>query len=121
MEKPANSLDCLLDIVPTFHPLQSYLTILKVEGKFILVGVASKPLQFDSADLILWKKTVTGSYVGSMEKSQELLGFWGQKGLTSVLELVKIDYESGAFEKMERNDTRCRFVLDVGGSSSNLG
>lgn len=56
-----------------------------------------------------------------MEKSQELLGFWGQKGLTSVLELVKIDYESGAFEKMERNDTRCRFVLDVAGSSSNLG
>lgn len=53
-----------------------------------------------------------------MEKSQELLGFWGQKGLTSVLELVKIDYESGAFEKMERNDTRYRFVLDGAGSSS---
>ena len=53
MEKAANSLDYILDTVPAFHNLQSYLSLLKVNGKLIIVGVASKPLQFDSDYLIL--------------------------------------------------------------------
>lgn len=53
MERATSSMDYILDTVPAVHPLQSYLPLLKVDGKLILVGVAPKPLQFDSVDMIL--------------------------------------------------------------------
>ena len=42
--------------------------------------------------------------------------FWAEKGLTSMIEVVKMDYANKAFERMERNDVRYRFVLDVAGN-----
>lgn len=52
-----------------------------------------------------------------MEETQELLDFWAEKGLTSMIEVVKMDYLNTAMERMERNDVRYRFVLDVAGSN----
>ena len=63
------------------------------------------------------KKTISGSLIGSIEETQEILEFWAEKGLTSMIEVVKMDYANKAFERMERNDVRYRFVLDVAGSN----
>jgi cinnamyl-alcohol dehydrogenase len=52
-----------------------------------------------------------------MEETQEILEFWALKGLTSMVEVVKMDYVNQAFERMERNDVRYRFVLDMAGSN----
>lgn len=62
------------------------------------------------------KKNISGSFIGSMEETQEILEFWTEKGLTTMIEIVKMDYANEAFERMERNDVRYRFVLDVAGS-----
>lgn len=51
-----------------------------------------------------------------MEETREILEFWADKGLKSFIETVKMDYLNEAFERMERNDVRFRFVLDVAGS-----
>ncbi|KAJ9170637.1 hypothetical protein P3X46_018731 [Hevea brasiliensis] len=117
MEKAANSLDYILDTVPAGHPLDSYLSLLKVDGKVIIVGAAPTPLQFIASDLITGKRNICGSFVGSIEDTQEILEFWAEKGLTSMIEIVKIDYVNEAFKRMERNDVRYRFVLDVAGSN----
>lgn len=148
MEEAANNLDYILDTVPALHPLQSYLSLLKVDGKLFLVGVSPKPLQFDATDLILGmqfqdyvaelkyvnlhyklltclqticcyigKKNITGSFIGSMDETQEILDFWAEKNLTSMIEIVKMDYVNKAFERMERSDVRYRFVVDVAGSN----
>ncbi|XVF17612.1 hypothetical protein REPUB_Repub10bG0138300 [Reevesia pubescens] len=117
MEAAANSLDYILDTVPAFHPLEPYIALLKVGGKLVFVGVATKPLHLNTEDLILAKKSLTGSFIGSMEETQEILDFWAEKGLSSMIEVVKGDYISKAFERMERNDVRYRFVLDVAGSN----
>ena len=53
MEQAVNSLDYILDTVPAVHTLQSYLSLLNVDGKLLLVGVAPNLLQFDSVDLIV--------------------------------------------------------------------
>ncbi|CAL2267616.1 unnamed protein product [Prunus armeniaca] len=117
MEGAANSLDYILDTVPALHPLRSYLSLLKVDGKLIIVAAVPKPLQFDAVDIILGKRTITGSFIGSMEETQEILEFWADKGLKSFIETVTMDYVNEAFERMERNDVRFRFVLDVAGSN----
>lgn len=116
IEKSVDSLDYILDTVPVSHQLQDYLRLLKVEGKMLIVGAAPEPLQFGASGLILGKKTISGSFIGSIQETQEILEFWVEKGLKTMIEVVKMDYVNEAFERMKKNDVRYRFVLDVAGS-----
>lgn len=58
--------------------------------------------------------------MGSMKDMEELLGLWAEKGLKSMIEVVSAEYVNEAFERMERNDVRYRFVLDVAAWSNKL-
>jgi len=117
MEKAADSLDYIIDTVPVFHPLEPYLSLLKLDGKLILMGVINQPLQFVSPMVMLGRKSITGSFIGSIDETQEMLEFCEKKGLTSSIEVVKMDYVNQALERLERNDVRYRFVVDVAGSN----
>ena len=116
MQEAADSLDYIIDTVPVGHPLEPYLSLLKLDGKLILMGVINTPLQFVSPMVMLRRKTITGSFVGSMKETEEMLEFCKEKGLTSMIEVVKMDYINTAFERLEKNDVRYRFVVDVAGS-----
>ncbi|XP_028787976.1 probable cinnamyl alcohol dehydrogenase [Neltuma alba] len=116
MQKIADSLDYIIDTVPVGHPLEPYLSLLKVDGKLILMGVINTPLQFVSPMVMLGRKMITGSFIGSIKETEEMLQFWKEKGLSSMIEVVKMDYINKAFERLEKNDVRYRFVVDVAGS-----
>ncbi|XP_010247546.1 PREDICTED: cinnamyl alcohol dehydrogenase 1 [Nelumbo nucifera] len=116
MQKAADSLDYIINTVPVFHPLEPYLSLLKVDGKLILLGVIANPLQFVTPVVILGRKTIAGSFIGSMQETEEMLEFCKEKGLTSQIEVVKMDYVNTALERLEKNDVRYRFVVDVAGS-----
>ncbi|KAJ9705139.1 hypothetical protein PVL29_003270 [Vitis rotundifolia] len=116
MQEAADSLDYIIDTVPVFHPLEPYLSLLKLDGKLILMGVINTPLQFVTPMVMLGRKTITGSFIGSMKETEEMLEFCKEKGLTSMIEMVKMDYVNTAFERLEKNDVRYRFVVDVAGS-----
>ena len=62
------------------------------------------------------RKSITGTFVGSMKEMEEMLQFCKEKELTSQIEVVKMDYINQAFERLEKNDVRYRFVVDVAGS-----
>ncbi|KZV39730.1 cinnamyl alcohol dehydrogenase 1 [Dorcoceras hygrometricum] len=117
MKRAANSLDYILDTVPAFHSLESYLSLLKPEGKLLIVGAAPQRLQFFASELITGKKAIMGSLLGSIKETEELLNFWVEKGLTTMIEVVKMEYVNEAFERMKRGDVKYRFVLDVAGSN----
>ncbi|VAI45184.1 unnamed protein product [Triticum turgidum subsp. durum] len=117
MAAAADSLDYIIDTVPAKHPLEPYLALLKMDGKLVLMGVIAEPLSFVSPMVMLGRKTITGSFIGSMDETEEVLQFCVDKGLTSQIEVVKMDYVNQAFERLERNDVRYRFVVDVGGSN----
>ncbi|XP_073023482.1 cinnamyl alcohol dehydrogenase 1 [Primulina eburnea] len=116
MQKVVDSLDYIIDTIPAFHPLEPYLSLLKVDGKLILMGVINTPLQFITPMVMLGRKTITGSFIGSMKETEEMLEFCKEKGLASTIEVVKLDYLNTAFERLEKNDVRYRFVVDVAGS-----
>ncbi|XAR59415.1 Cinnamyl-alcohol dehydrogenase [Bertholletia excelsa] len=116
MQELADSFDYIIDTIPVFHPLEPYLSLLKLNGKLILMGVINTPLQFLSPVVMLGRKTITGSFIGSMKETEEMLEFCREKGLTSTIEVVKMDYINTAIERLEKNDVRYRFVVDVAGS-----
>lgn len=117
MAAAADSLDYIIDTVPVKHPLEPYLALLKMDGKLVLMGVIAEPLSFVSPMVMLGRKTITGSFIGSMDETEEVLKFCVDKGLTSQIEVVKMDYVNQALERLERNDVRYRFVVDVAGSN----
>ncbi|GAV62307.1 ADH_zinc_N domain-containing protein/ADH_N domain-containing protein [Cephalotus follicularis] len=117
MQQAADSLDYIIDTVPVFHPLEPYLSLLKLDGKLILMGVINAPLQFVSPMVMLGRKSITGSFIGSMKETEEMLEFCKEKGVTSMIEVVKMEYINTAFERLEKNDVRYRFVVDIAGSS----
>ncbi|KAJ6803998.1 putative cinnamyl alcohol dehydrogenase 2 [Iris pallida] len=116
MRTAFDSLDYIIDTVPVLHPLEPYLSLLKVHGKLILMGVINQPLQFITPLVILGRKTISGSFIGSIDETQEMLEFCEERGLTSTIEMVKMDEVNEALERLERNDVRYRFVVDVAGS-----
>lgn len=116
MGELAESLDYIIDTVPVNHPLEPYLSLLKLNGKLILTGVIGTPLQFMSPVVMLWRRTITGTFIGSMKETEEMLKFCKEKDVTSMIEVVNMDYINTAFERLEKNDVRYRFVVDVAGS-----
>ncbi|KAL9674290.1 hypothetical protein QQ045_030562 [Rhodiola kirilowii] len=113
MQEAADSLDYIIDTVPVNHPLESYISLLKLDGKIILLGVINTPMQFITPMLMLGRKMITGSFIGSIKETEEVLEFCKEKGLSSTIEMIKLDYINTALERLEKNDVRYRFVVDV--------
>ncbi|KAH9655868.1 Cinnamyl alcohol dehydrogenase 5 [Citrus sinensis] len=104
MQEAADSLDYIIDTVPANHPLEPYLSLLKLDGKLILTGVINTPMQFLTPMVMLGRKAITGSFIGSMKETKEMLEFCREKGVTSMIEVIKMDYVNKAFERLEKND-----------------
>ncbi|CAI9304138.1 unnamed protein product [Lactuca saligna] len=116
IQAAVDSFDYIIDTVPANHPLDEYLSLLKLDGKLILLGVINTPLQFISPLLMDGRKTITGTFIGSMKEIEELLEFCKEKDVKSTVEIVKMDYINTAMERVAKNDVRYRFVVDVAGS-----
>lgn len=54
----ANTIDYIIDTVSFVHPLDKYLSLLKINGKLVLVGLPDKPLQFSAGSLITGKSVI---------------------------------------------------------------
>ncbi|KAK9690945.1 hypothetical protein RND81_09G165500 [Saponaria officinalis] len=117
MQQMNDTLDYIIDTIPVVHPLEPYLPLLRMNGKLILNGVIGEPLQFLTPMVMLGRKSITGTFVGSMKEMEEMLKFCNDKEVTCQIEIVKMDYINHAMERLEKNDVRYRFVIDVAGSN----
>ncbi|KAI4318415.1 hypothetical protein MLD38_032120 [Melastoma candidum] len=120
MNSAADSLDYIIDTMPVSHPLEPYLVLLKVDGKLVLTGIINTPLQFASPMVMMGRKSIMGTFIGSTKETEEMLCFCKDKGLTSQIEAVKMDYINEAFQRVMRKDVRYRFVVDVAGSKLDM-
>ncbi|GJN38900.1 hypothetical protein PR202_gb27981 [Eleusine coracana subsp. coracana] len=117
MAAAADTLDYIIDTVPVHHALEPYISLLRLDGKLLIMGVIGQPMSFVSPMLMLGRKSIGGSFVGSVEETEETLAFFEAKGVTSQIEVVKMGYLNEALERLERNDVRYRFIVDVAGSN----
>jgi cinnamyl-alcohol dehydrogenase len=109
-------MDGIIDTVSAGHPIVPLLALLKPMGQMVIVGAPSTPLELPAYAIITGGKRVAGNGVGSIADCQAMLDFAGQHGITADIELVRMDYVNTAMERLERNDVRYRFVVDVAGS-----
>ena len=113
MAARAGTFDFILDCVSADHDLNSYLGLLGVDGNLTLVGAPEKPLPVASFSLIMGRKSLSGSLIGGLAETQEMLDFCGQHGITSDIEMIRMDQINEAYERMLKSDVKYRFVIDM--------
>jgi alcohol dehydrogenase (NADP+) len=108
------SFDFLLNTIPVAHDLNPYMTLLKRDRTMALVGVLTElepPLTGGS--LIFGRKSITGSAIGGMAETQEMIDFCAAHGIVSDVEIVPIQAVNEAYERLLKNDVKYRFVIDM--------
>lgn len=113
MKQFANYFDVILDTVSAPHDYTPLLGLLRLEGKLMVVGLPVTTPEASPFALITNRRSITGSMIGSMKETQEMLDFCAEKNIVADIELVPMDYINEAWERMVRADVKYRFVVDT--------
>ena len=106
--------DLIIDTVPYVHDLNSYIPTLTINGTLVLVGYLGdlNPM-LNTGPMVMGRKSVAGSLIGGIAETQEMLDFCGKHGITSDIELIKIQDIDKAYARMLKSDVKYRFVIDM--------
>jgi len=113
MNKHARSFDFILDAVSADHDINAYIQLLARDGNMTLVGAPEKPLALSSFGLIFGRRSVSGSPIGGLAETQEMLDFCGEHNITSDVEVIAIQQVNEAYERLLKSDVRYRFSIDM--------
>lgn len=113
MKTHAGSFDFILDCVSAEHDINAYLALLAPEGNLTLVGAPEKPLPVSAFSLIMGRKSLSGSPIGSIAETQEMLDFCGKHNLTADVEIIPIQKINDAYERLLKGDVKYRFSIDM--------
>ena len=113
MAKHAGSFDFILSTISAPYDINSYLALVKRDGKMVVIGAPEKPSELILFSLIMGRKTVAGSLIGGIKETQEMLDFCGKNNITSEVEMINIQDINKAYDRMLKSDVRYRFVIDM--------
>jgi alcohol dehydrogenase (NADP+) len=113
MQKHVGSFDFILDTVSAQHDVNTYLNLLRVDGALTLVGAPPQPLPVSAFSLIMGRRSLSGSNIGGIAETQEMLDFCGEHGITADVEVIPIQSVNEAYERLLRSDVKYRFSIDM--------
>ena len=113
MNKYAKSLHFILDAVSAPHDINAYLHLLKLDGTLALVGLPETPLEVQAFNIVLPRRNFTGSAIGGIAETQEMLDFCSKHNIVSDIELINIQQINEAWDRLLKGDVRYRFVIDM--------
>jgi uncharacterized zinc-type alcohol dehydrogenase-like protein len=113
MQKHIGSFDFILDAVSADHDINAYLSLLRRDGHLTLVGAPEKPLAVSAFNLIMGRRSLSGSPIGGIAETQEMLDFCGQHNITSDVEVIPMQKVNEAYERLLKADVKYRFSIDM--------
>ena len=113
MQKHAGSFDFILDTVAAKHDINAYLNLLRLDGNITLVGAPEKPLDVAAFSLIMGRRSLSGSMIGGIAETQEMLDFCGEHNITADVEVIPIQKVNEAYDRLLKSDVKYRFVIDM--------
>ncbi len=113
MQKHTESLDFILDAVSADHDINAYLNLLRRDGNLTIVGAPPKPLGVSALGLITRRRSFSGSNIGGISETQEMLDFCGQHNITADVEVIPIQKVNEAYERLLKSDVKYRFSIDM--------
>lgn len=103
----------IIDTVSADHNVNALLNTLAVDGSLVIVGLPAEPMKVGAFNVVSGRKSLSGSNIGGIAETQEMLDFCHQHGITAEVEVITADYINEAFLRLERGDVRYRFVIDL--------
>jgi uncharacterized zinc-type alcohol dehydrogenase-like protein len=113
MQQHAGSFDFILDTVSANHDINAYLNLLRLDGNITLVGAPEKPLEVAAFSLIVARRSLSGSSIGGIAQTQEMLDFCGEHNITADVEVIPIQKVNEAYERLLKSDVKYRFCIDM--------
>ncbi len=112
-EKLAGTFDLILCTVSAEIDWNAYLSLLKVNGTMVLLGVPENAIPVHAFSVIPARRSLAGSMIGSIKETQEMLDFCGKHDIVSEIETIDIKDVNEAYERVLKSDVRYRFVIDM--------
>jgi uncharacterized zinc-type alcohol dehydrogenase-like protein len=114
MAKHANSFDLIVNTVAAPHNLDAFTALLKRDGTMVLVGAPSSPHPSPAVfNLVFKRRAIAGSLIGGIPETQEMLDFCAKHGITSDIEMIRMQDIETAYARMLKSDVKYRFVIDM--------
>src|SRR5260370_1337533 len=111
--KLRSSFDLILNTVSANLNLNDYVNLLDVDGTLVELGIPEHPMEVGAFPLALARRSLSGSNIGGIAETQEMLNFCAEHDVTPEIELIKPDYVNEAYERVLASDVRYRFVIDI--------
>jgi uncharacterized zinc-type alcohol dehydrogenase-like protein len=111
--KHAGSFDFILDAVSANHDINVYINLLARDGNLTLVGAPNKPFEIPAFNLIMGRRSLSGSPIGGIAETQAMLDFCGANNITSDVEVIPIQKVNEAYERLLKSDVKYRFSIDM--------
>lgn len=113
MQAQAGSFDFILDTIAAEHDLNAYINMLRRDGNLTLIGAPEKPLPLAAFALIFGRRSISGSLIGGIPETQEMLDFCGQHNITADVEVIPIQKVNEAYDRLLKADVKYRFSIDM--------
>jgi uncharacterized zinc-type alcohol dehydrogenase-like protein len=113
MSKHVDSFDFILDAVSAEHDINTYIQLLRRDGNITLVGAPDKPHPVSAFGLLFKRRSLSGSLIGGLAETQEMLDFCGKHNITADIEVIPIQKINEAYERLSRADVKYRFSIDM--------
>lgn len=112
MKAKAAYFDMVLNTIPMRHDVAPYLHLLRIDGAQVLVGMIDKMPEMHTG-VLLGRKVLTGSGIGGLAETQEMLDFCAEKTILPEIEMINMQDIETAYDRMEASDIKYRFVIDM--------
>jgi uncharacterized zinc-type alcohol dehydrogenase-like protein len=113
MRQHAGTVDFILDTIAAEHDINAYINMLGRDGNITLVGAPEQPLAVSAFALLFGRRSLSGSLIGGLKETQEMLYFCGEHGITSDVEVIPIQKINDAYERLLKSDVKYRFSIDM--------
>jgi uncharacterized zinc-type alcohol dehydrogenase-like protein len=113
MQKHVESFDFILDTVSADHDINAYINLLRRDGNLTIVGAPPKPLGVSAFSLIMRRRSFSGSNIGGIAETQEMLDFCGTHNIIADVEVIPIQKVNEAYERLLKSDVKYRFSIDM--------
>jgi uncharacterized zinc-type alcohol dehydrogenase-like protein len=113
MRKHTGSFDFILDAVSAEHDINAYISLLGRDGNLTLIAAPTKPLGVSAFGLIMARRRLSGSAIGGIAETQEMLDFCGAHNITADVEVIPIQKVNEAYERLLKSDVKYRFSIDM--------
>ena len=105
--------DLILNTVSAELDINTYLSLLRLDGTLVIIGLPGKPYSVQAGSLLTQRRSLAGSMIGGIAEMEEMLEFCATHQITSEVEMIRADEINAAYDRAVASDVRYRFVIDT--------